>query len=105
MARRVQRGRSHHIPGTHRLRITNLPAHVAQGAPHSARWLAELILTNARIPTHRERTWWRWLSNDGSTTRAFLDVNDEPTGDLLIAYIHMVVIDDIPLVAEWAADS
>ena len=104
MARRAQSGHSHHTPGMHRLRITNLPAHVAQDAPHSARWLAELIFTSTGISTHRQRAWWRWLSGDGSITWAFLDVDDEPTGNLLIASIHTVVIDGIPLQAEWSTD-
>ena len=67
--------------------------------------LSQLILDTLGISTHSARTWPTWRSADEAFAYAFVEVDDEPTGNLLLELITQLRIDGTALAAEWCTDS
>ena len=102
-----QRARPHqtHTPNTFRLRITNLPGRFAAEALASANLLDHLILEHVHAQVFESLTHHKWTRGDGSLAYGFVEADDEHDGNDAINGIGRIVLDGIPLVAEWCTDS
>jgi hypothetical protein len=78
-------------PGAHRLRICNLPAAFARGAPATETTLVQLIYQHTGIPTFNPRTGTKLRSRHSNFAYAFIDVHTYDDGINLIAAITNIV--------------
>ena len=85
------------MPGTFRLRITNLPARFAHEAPRSAAILMQVLKDKTGVNTHNACTYKKWVRVNGTYAYAFVEVSDEAAGALLIERIPTCVLDRTPL--------
>ena len=94
-----------HVVGTWRLRVNNLPVSFAQDAPSSAKKLHRALTSQTNVTILKACIYKDWTRVDGSYSYAFIEVPDEPTGNLLIARAPTCILDGMPLHAEWCHDS
>ena len=92
-------------PGAHRLRIRNLPAAFARGAPATETSIVQLIYQHTGIPTFNPRTGYKMVARHSNFAYAFVDVHTLEGGESLINSITNIVTDNTPWEAEWSHDS
>ena len=92
-------------PGAHRLRIRNLPAAIARGAPATETTIVQLIDQHTGISTFNARTGYKMVAHSSNFAYAFGDVRTLEDGENLIHSISNIVTDHIPWEAEWSHDS
>ena len=87
------------------MRICNLPAAFARGAPATETTLVQLIYQHTGIPTFNPRTGTKMVARHSNFAYAFVDVHTYDDGVNLIAAITNIVTDNTPWLAEWSHDS
>jgi hypothetical protein len=98
-------GPRRHTPGTHSLRLRNLPAAIARGAPATETTVMQLIWQHTGIATFNVRTCYRWLTRRHDFAYAFVEVPAIHDGEALIHSIANIITDRVPWEAEWCHDS
>jgi hypothetical protein len=73
-----------HTPGTHSLRLRNLPVAMARGAPATQTTLTQLIWQHTGIATFNARTGHRRLTRRRDFAYAFMEVHTIDDGEALI---------------------
>ena len=94
-----------HTPGTHSLRIRNLPVAMARGAPATQTTLTQLIWQHTGIVTFNARTWHRWLTRRHDFAYGFVEVHSVDDGNALIHSAPNIITNRVPWEAEWCHDS